>query len=1007
MGKNLLFTTLLICILISPILTVSNPSFQNISETHAKQNIISTHQEQSSLYQKNRNLIDSNPLVQNPNLMKTSKGILPSNLKSVSMEKILNFDTFSNKQAAISKLLNSGIKIVYDFKNIPAISIQNSKKIPELKGLQKTLTSQFNSYALSSHNKYFENLDSLSTVLSGTLLDTSTSWIGLNYLWNKGFFGENQRMAIVDTGINNSLAAFKTLSNLSQSRVFDFAIPYLANSEGVFDHSTHGSHVGGIAVGNGIYNVNGKLKQYKSHGVAPFAQVDSIKVLNRYGFGESAWVLEGLDMAISKNVSVISMSFGSTNYNGTSDLYYKLVKAAQQKDILLVAAAGNDGVLGGSTIGIPAALPNVIGVGAAINQQQVWGLSSQGPSVPPSYLNKPDIIAPGVQIVSVGPHDVPSVKSGTSMGVPHVSAGALLLREAFPQATSSDIKQAILAGAKDLGVNVEVQGRGLVNFTKSYLILDKMFSTNQDPTEFANSNPIVIHDGTEYRNNGYDRVRKPNSWFVNNIIGSTSSFNISVFSARNLTVNPRVDYKYGNVSIQMPKLVKLNVGENIINVNITINDKRVIQNKAELYFIESSTAQKMKFMNITYFSTSTFERGKILFDVSKEGTANQPGYYYNNGPQGKFNEFGNLLRLNGFSVAVNHETITKSTLNGVNLLIIADPNYAYSPVEVEIIRKFVDIQGGSLLILANGGTFVNENQPVGPFAVQSVNQILNMNINNKNVPIRIITDNNNDGRIDYNFTKVPVNAQINKFQKIIPAQGSILSFGPQLDLLSKDVIKLATFGQSTLAAAANSGKGRVAVFSSVLPFTSQLLNYGSTQTDAIFYNRMASSLVNWLISDQVPIANMLLNGKLITGTNQLTVKMYEDIRFNLQGIQFSNKTQLNLPQSTQAFLIHKEAPYFITQFNITRTNNEFFHKFRFDFYGAYTLVIPILQNGKIVSSTQIDIFANLEYYTGQDQITNFSFLFLGFLILSWVLWVKNEGQYIQNKLLRYRKRFVE
>jgi len=108
-------------------------------------------------------------------------------------------------------------------------------------------------------------------------------------------------------------------------------------------------------------------------------------------------------------------------------------QALRAAGIFLAVSAGNEGP-GCATVDSPLALYQaVFSVGASDRSGNVAGFSSRGPvTVDGSGRIKPDILAPGVEILSAAPEDTYAIFSGTSMSGPHVAGVVALMWSANP-----------------------------------------------------------------------------------------------------------------------------------------------------------------------------------------------------------------------------------------------------------------------------------------------------------------------------------------------------------------------------------------------------------------------------------------------------------------------------------------------------------------------------------------------------------------------------------------------
>ncbi len=222
-----------------------------------------------------------------------------------------------------------------------------------------------------------------------------------------------------------------------------------------YGHGTHtmGTLVGGDGEGHRI-------------GVAPGARWIAVKVFNNAGYTRESWIHDAFQWVIAPEgdptlaPDIVNSSWGSEV--GSDERFRPDVKALRAAGILPVFSAGNDGPFSG-TIGSPASFPEAFAVAAVDNEKLVARFSSRGPS---SWGEvKPEIAAPGVEIVSSFPGGGYRSADGTSMAAPHVAGVAALLLQADPTLAPDQLEALLIGTAEPLGATVPNQatGWGLVN----------------------------------------------------------------------------------------------------------------------------------------------------------------------------------------------------------------------------------------------------------------------------------------------------------------------------------------------------------------------------------------------------------------------------------------------------------------------------------------------------------------------------------------------------------------
>lgn len=291
---------------------------------------------------------------------------------------------------------------------------------------------------------------------------------------NMGYTGKNIGIAILDTGIypcndfikpKNRILAFKDFVNSKTT-------PY--------DDNGHGTHVAGIACGSGL-NSKGKYK-----GISPNANILALKVLGEDGNGNSSDVLAGIQWVIDNkekyNIKIMNLSIGTDN-NSPNDPLILAVEKAWDLGVIVTIAAGNNGP-DRQSISSPAISRKIITVGSSDddNKATIWGnnlvnFSGRGPT--PECIIKPDVVSPGVNIVSclsksksinkrkskVVEENYVSL-SGTSMSTPIVSGAIALLLEKHPELSPNDVKLMLKKCCKNLKLPRNQQGWGLVDIYK-------------------------------------------------------------------------------------------------------------------------------------------------------------------------------------------------------------------------------------------------------------------------------------------------------------------------------------------------------------------------------------------------------------------------------------------------------------------------------------------------------------------------------------------------------------
>jgi len=249
-------------------------------------------------------------------------------------------------------------------------------------------------------------------------------------------------------------------------------------------NSEHATHVAGIAAGD--YNTQANLQgaKYRVSGIAPMAYVGNYKVLTiptrDFGLdGNSPEIAAGIEAAVRDGMNVINLSLGEPEIQPQRDLVVRAIENAAAAGVVPVIAAGNEYDSGGrGTVSSPGSAPDAIAVAASTENDagaadEIASFSSGGPT-PVSLQMKPDVTAPGVDVLSSLPRSQWAAWSGTSMASPHVAGAAAVLMQRHPTWTVAEIKSALESTGDPVhvpGTTTEVpvtrEGGGRIDLAKA------------------------------------------------------------------------------------------------------------------------------------------------------------------------------------------------------------------------------------------------------------------------------------------------------------------------------------------------------------------------------------------------------------------------------------------------------------------------------------------------------------------------------------------------------------
>lgn len=262
------------------------------------------------------------------------------------------------------------------------------------------------------------------------------------------------RIGLIDTGINLEHEALK-----------DRKIDLTALSDVPRDPSSkvHGTAIAALLVG-----ANGS----RTPGLLPAAELVAVDAFHheRGDDRSDAYdLVRALDIIAAKDVDVINLSLAGPD----NEVLRRAVAAIAARDLMMVAAAGNDGPNADPIY--PAAYPDVTVATAVDRRYRPYRRAGRGEHI--------DFAAPGVDVWTAASVSGARPRTGTSFAAPFVTAAIAHLRAGSPDLKRAEVKQALTAAVEDLGE----PGRDPV-FGWGLLRLDRL-----DPAAGATPSPALGH----------------------------------------------------------------------------------------------------------------------------------------------------------------------------------------------------------------------------------------------------------------------------------------------------------------------------------------------------------------------------------------------------------------------------------------------------------------------------------------------------------------------------------
>lgn len=440
------------------------------------------------------------------------------------------FETKQAQDNLINQLANFDVREVYRYQYSPEIFI-----VIERKGLS-----------------FLKNSNLIKSIQEDEILrptlTQSIGIVGASNAWNQGFSGAGQTIAILDTGVdkNHAFLNGKVVSEacygfndsgidpetettyeitslcpggVTETTATDSGLHCSINIFGEpLDTCYHGTHVAGIAAGNGdaIPGVN-------FSGVAKDANIIAIqvfvKVKDPLSCGQTNstclqtrtfLVKKGLERVYELNntydIAAANMSLGggerTTNCDANNP-YKQPIDNLRSLGIASVVASGNAGRT--DALASPACVSTAVSVGATKDFSPIDSVSSFSNTA--SFLS---LLAPGETIESSRPGGTYINFDGTSMAAPHVAGAWAILKQRLPNASVSTLLDVLTNTGEDV-----LDTRNGINLTKQRIQIDAALDSL--------TKPVFDFDGDGQTDLSIFRPNTGEWWYINSSNSTSAS----------------------------------------------------------------------------------------------------------------------------------------------------------------------------------------------------------------------------------------------------------------------------------------------------------------------------------------------------------------------------------------------------------------------------------------------------------------------------------------------------
>lgn len=519
------------------------------------------------------------------------------------------------------------------------------------------------------------------TFLSETNGHKAAELIQAKEFWTQGLTGAHVKIGILDSGFSSTDENFIKIAD---------CINFTEDPD-CEDKTGHGTFMASTIIST----------HPDCPGIAPDAEVYSLKVFSNSHESHTSWFLEAFQFAILNNITILSLSTGGIDFN--DEPFVKKIQELVSKGIIIVSAAGNDGP-GFGTMSNPGDQGEVIGVGGLDETgMHVAEFSSRGPTLWEIHGGigrfKPDILTYSVNILGYYQGRCTS-NSGTSVSTPIVVGSIALLMDQFY--SPGVIKQALMTSAKKLeNFSVFEQGAGKMDLIKTQ--------------EFVNLGEFGLYAFPSNFNDA-DEYFFPYSLQPLHVKSPPILLNFTITHPDLATAELKI--------LEITKGYKLNIAVEVVDVEAFTGYVGVFISALQANGIEKATII-VGAGNLTVSIPLMLRIGnipkkehRVLWDLGHNLKFPEAGLIIRDESEGAYlfdwrgdHPFTNHLNVyktlidSGFIVDFLYDDFSCIDGNLYSVYLLIDPERSYSPYEISKIQYDMELKKTSLVIFSEWGDY--------------------------------------------------------------------------------------------------------------------------------------------------------------------------------------------------------------------------------------------------------------------------------------------------------------